>query len=114
LFEKLNLGRSGLLPLTDLPEQFNKRPIPFPSLRREAMQDVSEIGLIKRSTVVDIPRQESLPSREFSSIGLSTLFPGFRFLLVTAIVLIIFYQSEITSHPLSSIFPSQSWWRSLQ
>jgi hypothetical protein len=50
-------------PFRDVSEQINKGQIGFPSLRREAWQDIAKVGAVERGASVDLAREKSLAER---------------------------------------------------
>src|SRR5437870_5302794 len=55
-----DLSWCPVLPLCDPRQQIDEGPIRLPSLRREARDDVAEVGAVERGALVDLPRQEAL------------------------------------------------------
>src|SRR5206468_8297213 len=58
-----DLSRCGLLPFCDLAKQIHQRQIRFPRLRREARNDVAEVGTIESRVLVDFSCEEALTKR---------------------------------------------------
>src|SRR5512147_1249767 len=58
-----DLSGCRLLPFGDLAEEIDQSLIRFPSLSREAREDVAEVGTVERGALVDLSRQEALPER---------------------------------------------------
>ena len=58
-----DLGRRRLLPLRDLAEQIDQGLVRLPGLRREARDDVAEVGAVERRVLVDLAREEALAQR---------------------------------------------------
>ena len=56
-----DLSRRRLLPFSDRTNEVDHRLIRFASFRREARDDVSEVGVVERGLLVDFSRQEPLP-----------------------------------------------------
>src|SRR5215813_1927187 len=57
------LSRCRSLPFCGLAKQVNQGLIRFPSLRRKAREDVSEVGTVERSGFVHLPSEEALAER---------------------------------------------------
>src|SRR2546429_5421326 len=58
-----DLGGCRLLPSCDPGQQIDQDQIRPPILRREAWDDVAEVGAIERRVLVDLPREEALAQR---------------------------------------------------
>ena len=56
-------GRGSPSSVRDLAEQIDQGLIRFPRLRREARDDVAEVGTVERRVLVDLPREEALAQR---------------------------------------------------
>ena len=53
----------ALFPFSHRAQQIDHRLIRLPGLRREARDDVAEVGAVERRALVDFPREESLAKR---------------------------------------------------
>ena len=58
-----DLGGRRLLPCGDLAEQIDQGLVRLPGLRREAGDDVAEVGAVERRVLVDLAREEALAQR---------------------------------------------------
>ena len=58
-----DLGGCRLLPLGDPLQQLDQGLIRLPGLRREARDDVAEVGAVERRVLVDLAREEALAQR---------------------------------------------------
>jgi len=77
-----DLSRRRLFPGCDFPELIDQGLVCLPSLRREAGNDVAEIGAVERRVLVDGAREEALAQRAVGNEADSEFLEGRKYLLL--------------------------------